>query len=254
MRATYLPDMLTPVTPEDASRAIRSALLKVVGPPLPAAVAVFHAHQALETGHFKSCHRFGVGNIKAGNDYEGFYTAIKLNEVIDGHTIWFAPEGELDGKDGPVRGKRWAVPEGHPQCRMRAYQSLEAAEDDKLARFLMQEQFREAMACALTGDAAGFVRAIKAQGYFTAPLEPYVRSVVQLTTKFTPLAIAIANEAPTYPAIEPDSDALCRDIAACHRFELPAELAARVRVQQAAHVDFALDLVKQARDGEVSGE
>lgn len=253
MIATYLPPVLTPVSPEDAARAIRAALRKIVVNPLSEAVAVFHAHQALETWHYKSCWDFGVGNVKASSQYAGFFTCIKLNEVLNGHTIWFAPEGELAGKDGPLVAKPMAVPDGHPQTRMRAYKSLEAAEVDKLTRFLTEPRWRAALECALRGDAAGYVRAIKAQGYFTAAEGPYERSVVSLYAKYLPTAIATANDAPMAPP-EPDSDELCRDIAACHRFELPPELAARVRVQQAEHVDFALDVVHADRDAEIAEE
>lgn len=260
MIATWLTPQLTHVSPEGASRAIRAALRKIAGDPSPDAVAVIHAHQALETWHYKSCWNWGVGNIKAGSSYQGHYTAITLNERLkrDGvmKYVWFDPcLGELLSKGGPPRypDRPWSVPPAEPQCRMRAYLDLEAAEDEKLGEFFQEERWRPAFECALAGDPAGYVRAIKAEGYFTAELGPYERAVVSLTATYRPVAIATASEAPV-PEPEPDSDELCEDIAACHQFELPPELRARLRVQQAEHIDDALEQVRKDRDRDILGE
>ena len=252
MIANWQPPELTPARPEDVSRAYRTALQNMVGAPSDLTVAILHAHGALETGHFKSCWNNNAGNIKAGELYEGLYTCIKLNEVLGGRTVWFSPTGELDGKDGPIKGKEWDVPPGHPQTRMRAYLSLAGGIEDKI-RFLFKAHWRPALEIAWDGDAAAYVEAIRSRGYFTAALEPYRRAVVQLTQKYLPVAEATRRVQPA-PPLPPDSDETCRDIAACHRFELPADLAARVRIHQADHIDFALDLVKAARDEELKGD
>jgi hypothetical protein len=249
MIANWVPAELTPATPEHVSRAYRTALTNMVGVPSDLAVAVLHAQGALETGHFKSCWNGNAGNIKAGELYEGLYTCIKLNEVLSGRTVWFAPNGELDGKDGPVKGKEWENPPGHPQTRMRAYLSLAGGVEDKI-RFLLKERWRPALELAWEGNPAAYVEAIRERGYFTAALEPYRRAVVSLTAKYLPVAEA-TRQVIVAPPLPPDSDELCRDMAACHRFELPDWLVARVRVQQAEHVDFALGLARQARDEEL---
>lgn len=251
MIANWQPPELTPARPESVSRAYRTALTNMVGAPSDLTVAILHAQGALETWHFKSCWNNNAGNIKAGELYEGLYTCIKLNEVLGGRTIWFAPEGELDGKDGPIKGKTWEVPPGHPQTRMRAYLSLAGGIEDKI-RFLFREHWRPALERAWDGDAGGYIEAIKERGYFTAPLGPYLNSVLQLVQKYLPVARATTLVQPS-PKPEPDSDELCRDMTACHRFELPPELVARIRVQQAEHVDDALAAVRADRDKEVSG-
>lgn len=251
MRATYVIPELTPATPEHVSRAYRTALTNLVGAPSDEAVAVLHAHGALETGHFKSCWNHNAGNIKASDRYDGFFTCITLNEVLNGKLVWFAPEGEFASKDGPVVGRAWPVPDGHPQTRMRAYAVLADGVADKV-RFLTGGRWERALRAALAGNPALYCDELKAQVYFTAALEPYRRAVVQLTAKYLPVARATAAMQPA-PPLPPDDDALCRDMAACFRFELPPELAARVRIGQAEHVDFALDLVRADRDRDIQG-
>lgn len=250
MKATWYPALLTPASPEHVSRAYRTALTNLIAAPSDLAVAVLHGQGALETGHFKSCWCYNAGNIKAGDGYEGMYCNIKLNEIIAGHTVWFAPEGELDGKDGPVKGKRWPVPEGHPQTRMRAYATLASGVTDKI-RFLASPHWKPALDRAMAGDAAGYVEGVRALGYFTAPLEPYRRAVVSLAQKYLPVAIA-TREAEPVPALPPDSDELCRDMAVCHRFLLPDWLAERIHIGQAEHVDFALEVAKADRDKDIA--
>lgn len=254
MRATYVKPELTPATPEHVSRAYRTALTNLVGAPSDMAVAVLHGQGALETGHFKSCYNWNAGNVKSGEQYVGLFTCFPmLNEVIQGRTVWFCPEGELEGGPGtPVKGKHWPVPDGHPQSRFRAYLSLSSGIEDKI-RFLAGPHWKPALDKAMVGDAAGYVETVRALGYFTAPLAPYQRAVVSLAQKYLPVAIA-TREAVAVPPLPPDDLELCRDMAACIRFELPAELAAKVRIGQADHADFALDLVRQARDEEISGE
>lgn len=251
MIAHWVPAIITTATPEHVSRAYRTALTKLTGMPSDMAVAVLHAHGALETGHFKSCWGNNAGNIKAGARWEGMYQCIKLNEILDGKTIWFAPEGELDGKDGPVKGKHWPVPEGHPQTRMRAYGTLATGVEDKID-FLLDPRWLPALQLALVGNPAAYVDAIADRGYFTANRDPYRRAVVSLAQKYLPVAVA-TREAVAVPPLPPDDLELCRDMAACHRFELPDWLRAKIEVAQAEHVDFVMDLVRADRDKEISG-
>lgn len=252
MTGTWTLAELTPATPEHVSRAYRTALTNLVVAPSDLAVAILHAQGALETGHFKSCWCNNAGNIKAGEKWAGKYTAIKLNEVLNGQTVWFAPEGELESKYGAIKGKLWPVPEGHPQTRMRAYETLAGGVEDKI-RFLASPYWRPALDLALEGNAGGYVESIRARNYFTAALDPYRRAVISLAQKYLPVAVS-TREQEASPKIEDDSDELCRDMAACMRFDLPDWLAARVTVHQAEHVDFALDVVRADRDKEITGE
>lgn len=228
MKAAYVQPVKTPATPLDVSRAYFVALRSLTGKePTAKAVAVLHAHCALETGNMASCWNHNVGNIKAGEKYEGFYTCIRLNELLNGVYVWFSPEGREEPKGNVV--KTHDVPPGHPQTRMRAYASLARGIEDKI-RFLSAPHWKAAFDFALRGDPNGYVRAIRALGYFTAQLDPYERAVVSLTYKYLPVAEGVVAT-PTEP-IESDEQ-LCRDMSECLRTELPDWLRARVNVHVA---------------------
>lgn len=249
MIATWVTPKLTTASPAEASRGYRVAMQNLLGrEPTPAAVAVLHAQGALETGNFKSCWNGNAGNVKAGDKWTGLYTTIKLNEVINGITVWFDPRGQLTSKNGDiVPGTEREDPPGHPQCRIRAYETLDTGIFDKI-RFLTGTRWRSALNLALAGDAAGYVAAVRAAGYFTAPLEPYLRAVVSLAAKLLPVATGIATEPPV--PIESD-DGLCRDMAACLRFELPDWLAAKIRILQSEHIEDALERARSDRDRDI---
>ena len=259
MIATWVPAALTPSTPEHVSRAYRTALTSLVGAPTDLAVAVLHAHGALETGHFKSCYNNNGGNIKAGAKYQGQYTCFPIlneREMRDGKlvTIWYSATAELvGGKNGPPRpGTEHPLPPGHPQSRFRAYSALAAGIEDKI-RFLATGKWRAALQWALDGKPDAYVRAIRSLGYFTADLDPYVRAVVSLTAKYLPVAEATAASLPA-PALEEDDLQTCEDMAACHRFELPDWLVARLTLLRAEHIDDAMDQVRRDRDRDIRGD
>jgi hypothetical protein len=230
MKATYVAAVRTPAEPAAVSAAYRAALTELTGAaPSPRAVAVLHAQCALETGNMASCWNYGVGNVKAGTLYEGLYTCIRLNERLkqpDGSYayVWFRPQGEE--RNGVVVGPTYTVPEGHPQTRMRAFNSLSDGVFDKI-RFLSQPHWKPALDIALRGDANGYVHTVRSLGYFTAPVEPYARAVVSLFAKFLPIAEGSADDP---GSIE---DRTCRDMADCMRVEIPDWLRARVQAQSA---------------------
>lgn len=255
MIATWVPAVLTPAKPEHVSRAYRTVLTRLVGSPSDLAVAVLHAHCALETGHMASCYGNNMKNKKAGQKYAGKYQCLPiLNERLmrggELKTVWFSDVAELAFKGGPiVPGTEHPLPPGHPQSRFCAYDSLIGCLEDQLP-WLMTERWRPAFQFALDGNPAAYVDAIADRGYFTAPRDAYKRAVVSLTQKYLPVSIA-TREAEAVPTLQPDSDELCRDMAECHRFELPPDLAARVRLLQDAHVDDALEQARKARDEEI---
>ena len=257
MIATWVPAVLTPATPEHVSRAYRTAVTNLIGAPSDMAVAVLHAHCALETGHTKGMWCNNPKNVKAGAKHAGEFCCIKLNEILvrEGKrkTIWFDPVlGELLGKDGPARYplEPNELPPGHPQTRMRAYKTLAGGVQNQLG-WLMGPNWREALNYALAGRPFEYVTAIHAKGYFTADLEPYRRAVVQLTATYLPVAVSTGKGEATAP-IQPDDDQLCQDIAACHRFELPPDLRARIRAMQTEHVDDAMARVREDAKRDVS--
>ena len=223
MKAIYVPPRKTPLAPVEASRGYRAAVTALTGMvPSPQGVAVLHAHGALETGHFGSMFNFDAGNIKANAEYEGFFTSILLNEVLDRgngpKTYWFAPEGELTSKGGTiVPGTESAVPPGHPQTRLRAYETAAKGLEDKID-FLMGTHWRSALDLALAGQAEAYARRLKRLGYYTAPEDPYARGVSLLYKKYLPVALETNEEPAPLPAHEEEEAERC--INTCFRFDI----------------------------------
>lgn len=244
MIASYVQPVKTTAVPADVAHGFFEAVLTLTGwTPSPLAVAVLYAHSALENGNWSSCWNNNPANIKAGEKYDGFYTCIRLNELIDGVYVWFSPAGEERPKGNVI--KTHDVPPGHPQTRMRAYATLTQGIEDKI-RFLSTPRWRPALDLALKGDPSGYVRAIKALGYFTARLEPYERAVVSLTAKYLPVAKGAAAE----PAPLAEDSQLCGDMAECIRTPLPDWLLARANLQVATlGVDW--DEQMRARDASI---
>lgn len=188
MIATYTEPKLTPVSRERAFRAMSWALGKDDVPDKVVALAL--AQCALETGRWKACHNFNVGNIKAGPKYEGQYTAFSCNEVLNGKTRWFSPEGETDGEDHLI-GFGYDVPPGHPQTRFRAYANIYDGTLDYVS--VLQARFSGAWPALEQGAAFEFVMALKMQGYFTADVAPYLRAVESLQREFLSVASAVPD-------------------------------------------------------------
>lgn len=165
MKATLLDDKLTPLTAPEAIRALREGFRRVMGwLPEDGTLAVFAAQSALETGRWQKIHCQNFGNIKAGENYEGFYCLFRCNEVINGKIEWFEPP--------------------HPQCRFRAYPTPAAGAEDYLRLLRERQRFAPAWRAALRGDPEAFCDELKRGGYFTADLAPYKRAVISLFSEF----------------------------------------------------------------------
>ena len=170
----YVEPKKTPLKIREAALALSKAL----GNPSRATLLVALAKTGLETGEFQAMWNHNWGNIKAMGSYAGDYTCIHLNEVLPGRgLVWFAPEGELTGKRGQVVGEVFAVPPGHPQTRMRAYASAEAGAADYVAFVAQKKRYAKAWAELLAGNEEGYVRELKAAGYFTANEALYLKGV-----------------------------------------------------------------------------
>lgn len=189
MKATLLEDKLTPLAPLDVVRAKRAAYRAVTGAPIAdATLAIFMAHTAFETGRWKKFHWFNFGNIKAGEDYEGFYTLFRCNELINGTLRWFEPP--------------------HPQCRFRAYPDATAGARDYFKLLINRTRFFPAWGAAHKGDWNEFVYALKAGGYFTATLAPYKRAIGSLTAEYAKLISEMEPETiPNAPPIDVEHSA-----------------------------------------------
>lgn len=240
--ASFVPAMRTKVEPRDAVLGFRQAALRMWNTAKPETVAIIAAQSALETGRWASMWNNCVGNIKAGAQYRGYFTCFPLlNEVLERNgkreTVWFSDSAELVSKGGPpAPGKVvYPVPDGHPQSRFRAFVTFGDGASDKLA-FLQRSDYAVARDAALAGDPAGYVRACRAAGYFTADLDPYVRGVTSLFKTFLPLAKSEEREPVALPRAEEDQ--LCRDMADCMRIEIPDWLKARVDALQIPYQDL----------------
>ncbi len=189
VKATLVPDKLTPCEPLQVARAFRSALETVTGAtPSNAHLAILVAHSALETGRWKSIHCWNFGNVKASSTYEWLYCQYRCNEVIDGKLQWFDPP--------------------HPQCNFRAFASIDAGALDHI-RFLSQsKRYAAAWEAAKSGDPSRFVTALKAAGYFTADEGPYKKAVISLFNEYLRLLsgsgeMQTHDTEPQLPAVDP---------------------------------------------------
>ncbi len=184
VKAVYVAPFKTPLTFAEAAKAMRQGILVATGEhPSNAALALALAKTALETGRWQSMWNNNWGNVKAGAEYYGMYTCITLNEVLNGRTVWFAPEGELVRKDGPLKYAPLAVPPGHVQTRMRAYaNAYDGAQ--QYVDFVANRRNRAAWQRLLAGDPAGYVHALKVKGYFTADEATYRRGVERIFAEY----------------------------------------------------------------------
>jgi hypothetical protein len=186
MRAALVPDLLTPCSALDYVRSIRSGLETITGKTPPnGQVAVLTAQSALESGRWRSMHRFNPGNIKASQDYAYFYTQFRCNEVIGGKLEWFDPP--------------------HPQTNFRAFMNLDTGVLDYLRFLSGRVRYAGPWAAATKGDPAAFVHALKLSGYFTASEGPYLKGVVSLFNEY--MRLLAQPLAATEPPNEVDHDA-----------------------------------------------
>jgi hypothetical protein len=199
MLAKLVPDLLTPCAPLGYVRAIRSGLETITGKTPPdGQVAVLTAQSALESGRWRSMHRFNPGNIKASADYGYLYCQYRCNEVIGGKTEWFDPP--------------------HPQTNFRAFMDLDTGVLDYLRFLSGRVRYASPWAAAVKGDPAAFVHALKISGYFTASEGPYLKGVVSLFNEYmrllaepdrdTGLPEGTIDHAAAVAVVAPDPDRL----------------------------------------------
>ncbi|HEX6766623.1 MAG TPA: hypothetical protein VF103_14115 [Polyangiaceae bacterium] len=215
MLAAYVQARKTPLAFEAAAAAMRAALAqKLGGQPSVPVLALALAKTAFETARWQSIWNDNWGNVKAGETYAGSYCCYSCNEFIESEVKWFIPEGELDRKGGIVVGKVWLVPPGHPQTRFRSYSSATEGAS-RYVEFVAGGRYESAWELLLLGDAAGYVRELKAKGYFTGDETTYARGVVALKDEFSSkLArlpageVSVPERDDVRPLLAPDPDML----------------------------------------------
>ncbi len=170
MRASYVSPVRTAVTGQSLREALR---VRLGGNPSEHALTTLVAMSALETGHWKSCWNYNLGNVKAGDSWEGEYTCLaNVRENIGGRERWFSPDGETDGKNGPPIGERFPVPPGHPATRFRAFDSLSDGCSGWVEK--LTKGYRGPLEALLAGASTDdFAAGLKRLGYFTADLDSY---------------------------------------------------------------------------------
>lgn len=214
MIAVYVAPVKTTMTLAEAASALRTALSAGRSELIRDDVlALGLAKSALETGRWRSMWNWNWGNIKAGPQYAGMYTCIRLNEVLGGKVVWFNPDSEGH-----------AVPPGHPQTRMRAF----ANRYDGAYAYVeaLTRMFPRSYEALLGADPGQFVRTLKAERYFTAAEGPYLTGVQKLQNEFMR----------TLRGLEPEETDLDWE-----------ELRSRVAVTQYDPLDLARDEFGQER-------
>lgn len=165
LKAILVEDQLTPLSPPEAIAGMKSAIWNLTGKyPTAEHVAVLIGQSALETGHWKSIHRYNVGNAKAGPNYEGYYCQFRCNEIINGKVEWFDPP--------------------HPQTNFRAFMTAEAGFADHIRLLATSNRYAKAWQCAERGDPDAYSRACAAAGYYTANVDIYTKTTVQLFQRY----------------------------------------------------------------------
>lgn len=182
MIATFTPNVLTPQTFEEAAEAMRAALPRGSS---GSVLALALAKCALETGRWKSTHCWNMGNVKAGDDFAGMFTAFACGEELKEGSCWFEPDGTIKNltKGTIARPITYEVPPGHPQTRFRAYANgFDGAFE--YVDFVKSGRYAQAWLSLLAGDAVGYVHNLKAKGYFTGAEAPYTAGVVSMQKEF----------------------------------------------------------------------
>lgn len=183
---TWVESKATPLTFDEAASHLRNALRAEVGAPVSKEVlALALAKTALETGRWQKMFLFCWGNIKADiTTYPGMYQCYPCNEVLGGKVVWFSPRGRLSGKGGHVVAEPYDDPPGHPQTRFRAYANATDGAYEYVAFQAKIKRYAVAWQCLLAGSVEGYVRALSAAGYFTAPVESYLKTTAALHSEF----------------------------------------------------------------------
>lgn len=186
MIATFTPDVLTPLTFEQAAESMRAALSSTMtARPLDNVLALALAKNAFETARWKSMHCWNMGNVKAGESFVGMFTSFACGENLGDGVHWFEPDGtDKNLTKGTTVGKgTFPVPPGHPQTRFRAYANqFDGAYE--YVDFVASSHYAAAWRALLTGDAIAFVHQLKAAHYFTGPEDAYAKGVLSLQHEF----------------------------------------------------------------------
>jgi hypothetical protein len=199
---------ITTVSATELAEALGTAYEELLGrQPKRESVALLLAQSALETGHWKSCHAYNLGNAKAGPSWDGDYCFYAADEIVSAEQAARAFADRMPRTDGvqghnveltPLRSGQVQVTlhPDHAWCRFRAFESLGAGALDYLA--LLHRRFALAWPAVEAGDPTAFVRTLKELHYFTASVERYLPPVAKLFETFSKL---LREERPSPPVV-----------------------------------------------------
>jgi len=129
-------------------------------------LAIAWSQTVLETGrNARSMMRNNnFGNIKLNLDYSPCYTSYKAGEFLNGkHELFYSY---------------------HPQTMFAAWRTPLEGAFGYLTFLSKRKRYTKAWVELTKGNTVGYVRELKAGGYFTAPLDKYTAVVVRLTNEF----------------------------------------------------------------------
>ncbi len=166
----------TPLTAAQAQQALARAFTQTTGEtPSPRTLAILTAQWAHETGNGASMYNYNFGGIK-GRGPSGLSVAQRTREG-------------------------WGANERQIVDRFRAYVDADQGALDYVQ--LLQRRFPAALEAARQGNPEGFVRQLKARGYFTGSEQAYARSIGTLANQIasgdTPWTAQTGRAAPTTP-------------------------------------------------------
>jgi hypothetical protein len=133
-------------------------------------LAIVWSQVVLETGRDTDrvknsmMRNYNYGNIKKNLDYSPNWTSYDAGEYLDGkHSMFY---------------------QYHPQTHFAAWKSPLEGALGYLNFLKTRKRYASAWVELGEGDAVGYVKELKAGGYFTAPLDYYTKVVVRLTNEF----------------------------------------------------------------------
>ncbi|MEO6599398.1 MAG: hypothetical protein ABIQ16_05960 [Polyangiaceae bacterium] len=161
---------LTPLTKQDATRALVDAYTRVTGgAPSARVLALLLAQTAFETGRWQKLHNFNFGNAKAGPGYP-LITQFRCSEVEQGIERFFDPPD--------------------PHCNFRAYPSASDGAVDYLKVLQSRPHWWNGLQ---TESPTAFVEALATSPkYFTGNPSIYTSAVASLFDEFRPLVVSAA--------------------------------------------------------------
>lgn len=158
--------------------------------PAARTLATLLGHSAFETGHWKHCYNWNLGNVRGP---AGLWTYYPCSEVRQGAHVYYHPTLRRKCPD------RAAWLRSHPEsiesdkdCRFRAFDGVE----DGFAAHaeLLWRRFPRAVHEARTGSSADFALALHKAGYYTLDPKIYAGRFVPVAQRYLPLCVSILED------------------------------------------------------------